>query len=409
MRRIGLVLGAGGSVGHAFHAGVLAGIAGRDRLGRTRRRRDRRHVGGFGRRRVAARQQSHRPTSPARRDRHAAVAGRPKADGPGRRGSRGTCRRSRRGRRGARFPAMSAPSAIVRGALQPWSRPLRRASRPPRCPKVAFRPSWSRRACGRCSTVGPSSRCGSTPSRWTRGRRVTFGRDASLPTDVATAVAASCAIPAFFAPVTIDGVRYVDGGVHSPTNADLVAGLAFDLVVISSPMSIARGELARSRPINPRAAWLASRTRSRGRAVRRGGTPVLTFQPTDADLAVMGLNAMDASRVGRRHDARLASRRAGAWRGRTHETERRCLTSRGSPSLSSSRHPRLDAGAEHRDVGRGVVVAGDAVVQHAVVGEDRDADAHAARERHERERLEHRPAARVAAASAGPERWSSPC
>jgi hypothetical protein len=30
--------------------------------------------------------------------------------------------------------------------------------------------------------------------------------------------------------------------------------------------------------------------------VRRSGTPVITFQPTPADLAVMGLNAMDASR-----------------------------------------------------------------------------------------------------------------
>ena len=72
------------------------------------------------------------------------------------------------------------------------------------------------------------------------GRRVTFGRDLRVTTDVATAVAASCAIPGFFAPVAVDGVRYVDGGVHSPTNADLVAGLELDLVVVSSPMSMAR-------------------------------------------------------------------------------------------------------------------------------------------------------------------------
>jgi hypothetical protein len=30
--------------------------------------------------------------------------------------------------------------------------------------------------------------------------------------------------------------------------------------------------------------------------VRRSGTPVLTFQPTGADLGLMGLNAMDESR-----------------------------------------------------------------------------------------------------------------
>ena len=41
---------------------------------------------------------------------------------------------------------------------------------------------------------------------------------------MATAVEASSAIPGFFQPVLIDGVRYVDGGAHSPTNADLLAG-----------------------------------------------------------------------------------------------------------------------------------------------------------------------------------------
>ena len=37
----------------------------------------------------------------------------------------------------------------------------------------------------------------------------------------ASAVASSCALPGFFAPVTIDGHRYMDGGVRSVTNADL--------------------------------------------------------------------------------------------------------------------------------------------------------------------------------------------
>jgi hypothetical protein len=53
------------------------------------------------------------------------------------------------------------------------------------------------------------------------------------------------------------------------------------------------------------------------RAVRRRGTPVLTFQPTRADLDVMGWNAMDgAKREAVAHQAygsatrRLADRRA---------------------------------------------------------------------------------------------------
>ena len=55
------------------------------------------------------------------------------------------------------------------------------------------------------------------------GRRVVFGAPGRRPSTVGEAVEASCAIPGYFAPVTIDGTRYVDGGVHSTTNGDLLA------------------------------------------------------------------------------------------------------------------------------------------------------------------------------------------
>src|ERR1019366_430001 len=51
------------------------------------------------------------------------------------------------------------------------------------------------------------------------GRLVVFGRDSRPP--LPEAVAASCAIPGFFRPVSIDGDSYLDGGAHSPTNADV--------------------------------------------------------------------------------------------------------------------------------------------------------------------------------------------
>ena len=77
-----------------------------------------------------------------------------------------------------------------------------------------------------------------------RGHRrvdgIHFGRIGAPETDVATAVAASCAVPWLFAPVEVGGVRYVDGGVYSPTNLDLMAGLDLDLVIVVSPMSVAR-------------------------------------------------------------------------------------------------------------------------------------------------------------------------
>ena len=109
------------------------------------------------------------------------------------------------------------------------------------------------------------------------------------------AVAASCAIPGFFAPVEIDGVRYVDGGAHSPTNADVVAGLGLDLVVVSSPMSAAGRGIRVAADVAVRR---YSRTLLDAEAVRvrRSGTPVIAFQPTADDQRVMGLNAMDPSR-----------------------------------------------------------------------------------------------------------------
>ena len=68
------------------------------------------------------------------------------------------------------------------------------------------------------------------------GERVVFGRD-DIDADVSEAVRASCAVPARFEPVAIGDQRYVDGGVHSATNADLMGPPAFDAVVVSSVMS----------------------------------------------------------------------------------------------------------------------------------------------------------------------------
>ncbi|MEV1171942.1 patatin-like phospholipase family protein [Nonomuraea sp. NPDC049784] len=48
------------------------------------------------------------------------------------------------------------------------------------------------------------------------------------------AVAASCAVPGVWPCATIDGVRYMDGGVRTSTNADLAAG--FDRVLVLAPM-----------------------------------------------------------------------------------------------------------------------------------------------------------------------------
>jgi NTE family protein len=108
------------------------------------------------------------------------------------------------------------------------------------------------------------------------------------------AVAASCAIPGYFSPVRIGNVAYFDGGVYSPTNADVLRDEGLDLVVVVSPMSSARG---RSATPDAPFRWLAHRKLEReiGR-LRAKGTAVVRFEPGARTLSAMGMNAMAIDR-----------------------------------------------------------------------------------------------------------------
>ena len=126
------------------------------------------------------------------------------------------------------------------------------------------------------------------------GHRVVFGRDRRA--DIASAVAASCAIPGVFGPVTIAGREYVDGGVASPTNADLARLAAVDVVICLNPL--ARRPLGRS--LHPAASLEALIRESASRQVDRElaglkarGIEVLRFEPGPEELAVTGLDPMD--------------------------------------------------------------------------------------------------------------------
>jgi NTE family protein len=128
-------------------------------------------------------------------------------------------------------------------------------------------------------------------------RRVVFGTPGAPVTDVGTAVAASCAIPSYFSPVHIDGQAYVDGGGHSPTNADVVRRDSPHLVVISSPMSFGPGA---GRTPDAAIRLAARRYLAREvRLLRRSGATVVVLQPSAPDLAAMGLNPMRLLRADR--------------------------------------------------------------------------------------------------------------
>ena len=148
------------------------------------------------------------------------------------------------------------------------------------------------------------------------GRRVPFGRLDAPNAQIADAVAASCAIPGFYRPVKSGRRRYVDGGVCSASNLDLVAGRGLDLVICLNPLSSGtklEGEEATTQAdaagggilgrLDPRD-WLGAFSRqANGRRlaheaakVRRFGSEVLLIEPTARDHKAMGRNLMSGAR-----------------------------------------------------------------------------------------------------------------
>jgi NTE family protein len=292
--RVGVVLGAGGAVGHAYHAGVLAALE--DATGWDPRDAEvivgtsaGSVVGSLLRAGFAAPDLAARSTGDPVSPEAIALARRAELDGV--RGGVPSRPPRRRG-----LPRMASPALLARAALRPFwmNRPgvmlagaLPAGGVPAELVAAAFRPLFG--------SDWPARDLWLVAVRLRDGRRVVFGREGAPAAHVADAVAASCAIPGFFEPVTIGGVAYVDGGSHSPTNADLLAERELDLVIVSSPMSVAGNRLRPSLDLPARRMCRLYLGQEAAR-IRRLGVPVLAFQPTGRDLAQMGLNAMDQSR-----------------------------------------------------------------------------------------------------------------
>ena len=190
-----------------------------------------------------------------------------------------------------------------------WNLALRTLLRPRRYPPAALGIGWLPR--GVISTeplkeqvrrvvpdgFGPHPRLWVVACDYATGRRVAFGRDGAPEAELADAVAASCAIPGFYRPVEIGGRSYVDGGMYSTSNLDLVRDELLDLVICLNPTS----SLHPTRAWNP-LEWGARVVRgqtgrrlgSEARTLRERGTAVVLIQPTAADLEAMGPNLMSS-------------------------------------------------------------------------------------------------------------------
>jgi NTE family protein len=142
------------------------------------------------------------------------------------------------------------------------------------------------------------------------GEFVVLDRDSGVP--LVAAVAASCAVPGVWAPISTGGRRLVDGGVRSPANADLAAGC--DHVVVLAPIVRALGPMI---GVGTQVA-----------ALREQGARVALVSPDAEAIAAIGRNVLDpvhraaAARAGRAQAAGAAAEVARAWQ-QTGDGDRR--------------------------------------------------------------------------------------
>jgi NTE family protein len=141
--------------------------------------------------------------------------------------------------------------------------------------------------------------CWITTCDYATGQPVIFGRRGSPKVDLAQAVAASCAIPGYFEPVQIGERCYIDGGVHSMSNASLLASEGLDLVVVLSPLSTR----SPAKGWNPVERFEGAIRRMAARQLDAevirlldAGTHVVVLEPTSDDLIAIGHNVMNARR-----------------------------------------------------------------------------------------------------------------
>jgi NTE family protein len=128
----------------------------------------------------------------------------------------------------------------------------------------------------------PSAAWPATPTRLIAvdcgsGEMAAFDADSGV--SLIDAVAASCAVPGIWPPVTIDGRRYMDGGVRSADNADLAAGA--ERIIVISPLGM-NSELPTWLPLSDVVAGLAA-----------DGASVTVISPDSASVAAIGTNPLD--------------------------------------------------------------------------------------------------------------------
>jgi NTE family protein len=141
----------------------------------------------------------------------------------------------------------------------------------------AFLASFGQTLAGKPEGYWPERQYACTAVDAVSGVFTTWGNDSGVP--LVRAVASSCSVPGIFPPVTINGRRYMDGGMRSATNADLAKG--YEVVVVVSMSSQALPEVFR-RPLEREL-----------QVLREAGSRVELVRPDEDSIASFGPNLMD--------------------------------------------------------------------------------------------------------------------
>jgi NTE family protein len=183
---------------------------------------------------------------------------------------------------------------------------------PRRVPVLAALAALAPRGRGSLAAVGdlvrnanPSGAWPAKPATWMvamdydTGRRVAFGQPGAPAATMADAVMASCSIPGWYAPLVIEGRRYIDGGTLSPTSIDLLVDAGLEEIYVLAPMIsfdydepasvVGRMERRFRRAMTKRVLHEAGK-------VRRRGSSVTLLGPGREDLEAIGVNLMDSRR-----------------------------------------------------------------------------------------------------------------
>jgi NTE family protein len=131
------------------------------------------------------------------------------------------------------------------------------------------------------------------------GAFVTFDRTSDV--DLLLAVAASCAVPGVWPPVTIGDRKYVDGGVRTSANADLAAGSERVLIITPSAADAPEGMLSVSQ------AELAALGDAQVAIVSADAASIAAFGVNPLDPATRPESALAGREVGRREASRAAA------------------------------------------------------------------------------------------------------